>query len=138
MVVLLCRESSLSALLSYWLLEQAYAAQELYTRDWRFHSVLKLWFKKVTAADGNVPPGVQYIYFDHNEWERRYFAGNVQMNVSGNILAGCVSVFPCFDDGHSWNIALPLSVGLVSLSSSPLGCFEKETYVVYLKHMTSS
>lgn len=61
---------------------QAYAAQELYAREWRFHSVLKLWFKRVTPADGNVPSGVQYIYFDHNEWERQFFAGNVQMIVS--------------------------------------------------------
>lgn len=61
---------------------QAYAAQELYSREWRFHSVLKLWFKRVSPQDGNVPPGVQYIYFDHNEWERQFFAGNAQMIVS--------------------------------------------------------
>lgn len=58
---------------------QAYAAQELYSREWRFHSVLKLWFKRVTSADGNVPPGVQFIYFDHKEWDRQFFAGNAQM-----------------------------------------------------------
>ena len=33
-------------------------------------------------SDGNVPPNVEYIYFDHNEWTRQYFAGNVQMIVS--------------------------------------------------------
>ncbi|CAM9652972.1 unnamed protein product, partial [Laminaria digitata] len=54
----------------------AYAAQELYNREWRFHSVLKLWFKRATSADGNVPPGVQFIYFDHKEWDRQFFAGN--------------------------------------------------------------
>eukprot|EP00752_Nemacystus_decipiens_P003307 g3061.t1 len=58
---------------------QAYAAQELHTREWRFQSVLKLWFKRVGPADGNVPPNVEYIYFDHNEWTRQYFAGNAQM-----------------------------------------------------------
>ncbi|CAM9350250.1 unnamed protein product [Pylaiella littoralis] len=61
---------------------QAYAAQELHTREWRFQSVLKLWFKRVGPADGNVPPNVEYIYFDHNEWQRQFFAGNVQMIVS--------------------------------------------------------
>lgn len=44
--------------------------------------MLKLWFKRVTQADGNVPPNVEYIYFDHNEWQRQFFAGNVQMIVS--------------------------------------------------------
>lgn len=96
MAVMLCRETSATAPLLSWLLEQAYAAQELYTRDWRFHSVLKLWFKKVTAADGNVPPGVQYIYFDHNEWERRYFAGNVQMIVSLTVADILICENVCF------------------------------------------
>lgn len=44
--------------------------------------MLKLWFKRATAADGNVPPGVQYIYFNHKEWERQFFAGSAQMIVS--------------------------------------------------------
>lgn len=61
---------------------QAYAAQELHTREWRFQSVLKLWFKRVGPSDGNVPPNVEYIYFDHNDWTRQYFAGNAQMIVS--------------------------------------------------------
>ncbi|CAN0374638.1 unnamed protein product [Pylaiella littoralis] len=61
---------------------QAYAAQELHTREWRFQSVLKLWFKRVGPADGNVPPNVEDIYFDHNEWQRQFFAGNVQMIAS--------------------------------------------------------
>ena len=65
---------------------QAYAAQELYNREWRFHSVLKLWFKRVTSADGNVPPGVQFIYFDHKEWDRQFFAGNAQMIVSWLVI----------------------------------------------------
>lgn len=73
---------------------QAYAAQELYAREWRFHSVLKLWFKRVTAADVNVPPGVQYMYFDHNDWERQFFAGNVQMTVSYLVLFFFVLIVP--------------------------------------------
>ncbi|CAK4086517.1 unnamed protein product [Aphanomyces euteiches] len=50
---------------------QAYAAQELYIREWRYHMELKLWFKR-QASDGPV----QYIYFDINSWERRLFGGN--------------------------------------------------------------
>ncbi|CAM9480989.1 unnamed protein product, partial [Hapterophycus canaliculatus] len=53
--------------------QDAYAAQELHAREWRFQSVLKLWFKRVSATDGNVPPNVEYIYFDHNEWQRQFF-----------------------------------------------------------------
>lgn len=30
---------------------QAYAAQELYSREWRYHGELKLWLKRATAAD---------------------------------------------------------------------------------------
>ena len=69
---------------------QAYAAQELYSRDWRFHSVLKLWLKRVTPADGNVPPGVQFIYFDNKEWDRQFFAGSAQMIVSWMLVVVAV------------------------------------------------
>lgn len=30
---------------------QAYAAQELYGREWRYHSELKIWLKRASAAD---------------------------------------------------------------------------------------
>jgi len=30
---------------------QAYAAQELYAREWRYHGELKLWLKRASAAD---------------------------------------------------------------------------------------
>ncbi|TMW60045.1 hypothetical protein Poli38472_000087 [Pythium oligandrum] len=30
---------------------QAYAAQELYSRDWRYHTELKIWLKRASAAD---------------------------------------------------------------------------------------
>lgn len=33
---------------------QAYAAQELYNRDWRYHSEQKMWLKRATAADSAV------------------------------------------------------------------------------------
>jgi len=68
---------------------QAYAAQELYSREWRYHVDLKLWFKRGGASDGlaaTANGGIQYIYFDVNTWERRLFNGNVQ-SVTGGFLS---------------------------------------------------
>jgi CCR4-NOT transcription complex subunit 2 len=68
---------------------QAYAAQELYTREWRYHADLKLWFKRATPADGIAasPLGTpQYLYFDINSWERRIFNGNMNQNVTNGFL----------------------------------------------------
>lgn len=66
---------------------QAYAAQELYTREWRYHMDLKLWFKHASAADGFAgQTGSQYIYFDINLWDRCLFAGNI-----GGINTGFLS-----------------------------------------------
>jgi len=65
---------------------QAYAAQELYSREWRYHVDLKLWFKRGGASDGLAATsngGNQYIYFDAKTWERRLFNGNVQSVTSG-------------------------------------------------------
>jgi len=63
---------------------QAVAASELYSRDWKFHRDLKMWFHKqpslgAMGADGksgyNRPN--TYIYFDVNVWERRtYYDAN--------------------------------------------------------------
>lgn len=67
---------------------QAYAAQELYARDWRYHVELQLWFKRATPADG-VPSsnnGIQYIYFDINSWERRLFTGSMHQNITVGLL----------------------------------------------------
>ncbi|ETV80804.1 hypothetical protein, variant 2 [Aphanomyces astaci] len=52
---------------------QAYAAQELYIREWRYHVELKLWFKRQPNEGSGV---AQFIYFDINTWERRLFGGN--------------------------------------------------------------
>lgn len=68
---------------------QAYAAQELYTREWRYHSDLKLWFKRAGPADGmpTQPSTVQqYLYFDINSWEKRLFSSNMNQNVHGGFL----------------------------------------------------
>jgi CCR4-NOT transcription complex subunit 2 len=58
---------------------QAYAAQELYTREWRYHGELKLWFKRAGPSDGVASS--QYLYFDINSWERRLFNGSMNQNL---------------------------------------------------------
>lgn len=67
---------------------QAYAAQELYAREWKFHVELKLWFKRASPADGvsNSVGGMQFIYFDINSWERRLFNGNMNQNITSGLL----------------------------------------------------
>ena len=68
---------------------QAYAAQELYTREWRYHGDLKLWFKRAGPSEGlsSVAASPQYLYFDINSWERRLFNGNMNQNVTGGFLS---------------------------------------------------
>ncbi|CAB9509986.1 Probable NOT transcription complex subunit VIP2 [Seminavis robusta] len=69
---------------------QAYAAQELYTREWRYHADNKLWFKRAGSADGipNATSGVpQYLYFDINTWERRIFNGSMNQNFTSSFLS---------------------------------------------------
>ncbi len=53
---------------------QAYAAQELYNRGWRYHKTLRVWFTSQADPSG---AGAQYIYFDINAWERRLFTGQI-------------------------------------------------------------
>mmetsp|Transcript_2395 Transcript_2395/g.4983 ORF Transcript_2395/g.4983 Transcript_2395/m.4983 type:complete len:418 (-) Transcript_2395:1309-2562(-) len=64
---------------------QAYSAQELYSREWRYHVDLKLWFKRAAPGDGvDLSDGsAKYIYFDFQTWDRRHFSGNVQQIVGG-------------------------------------------------------
>ena len=68
---------------------QAYAAQELYTREWRYHVESKLWFKRATPTDNSSSSSGggngQYMYFDINTWERRMY-GNVNTNIAGGFL----------------------------------------------------
>ena len=52
---------------------QAYAATELYNRDWRYHKDLKLWFTR--ASQQKEQQKGQYIYFDINEWKKKMFHG---------------------------------------------------------------
>ena len=69
---------------------QAYAAQELYTREWRYHGELKRWFKRAGPTDGvaNSSNGAaQYLCFDINTWERRLFTGNMSQGITGGFLS---------------------------------------------------
>ena len=65
---------------------QAYAAQELYTREWRYHAESKLWFKQAKSTESNSSSGTQFIYFDINTWERRVY-GNTNQNIAGGFLS---------------------------------------------------
>lgn len=71
---------------------QAYAAQELYSREWRYHGDLKLWFKRAGPSDGVIANSSvagttpQYLYFDINLWERRLFNGSLNQNITNGFL----------------------------------------------------
>jgi NOT2 / NOT3 / NOT5 family len=71
---------------------QAYAAQELYNREWRFHRDTKLWFRKesmtVAPAAGSAAAAAaagtsEYVYWDVSVWEKRPFAGPLPALVAG-------------------------------------------------------
>jgi CCR4-NOT transcription complex subunit 2 len=50
---------------------QAYAAQELYRREYRFHTELKIWMK-AAPVNPNVPvPTAPFVFFDISLWEQR-------------------------------------------------------------------
>jgi len=68
---------------------QAYAAQELYAREWRYNVELKLWFKRATPANpsSNNAATTQYMYFDINTWERHLFTGNVHQKLTSGALS---------------------------------------------------
>jgi len=63
---------------------QAYAATELYNRDWRYHKDLTLWFTRASRQGTDDNPKGQYIYFDINEWKKKMFhgAGHVAANIT--------------------------------------------------------
>ena len=60
---------------------QAYAAQELYDRLWRYHATLKQWFLRTPSTGTDSVPG--FLYFDTGCWERRRFEGG---GVEGGLL----------------------------------------------------
>jgi CCR4-NOT transcription complex subunit 2 len=67
---------------------QAFAAQELYRRDWKFHVELKIWLKIRSPQDLlQSHPNVQFVYFDSTTWETRLFTTPYR----GNLVAGLLS-----------------------------------------------
>ena len=72
---------------------QAYAATELYNRDWRYHKDLKLWFTKASRQGAAETQKGQYIYFDIHEWKKKLFrpenaGGSNGTDVEGESAAG--------------------------------------------------
>ena len=77
---------------------QAYAAQELYHRDWRYHAELKLWFRRATPQD--LPhlhadrAQSQFVFFDINSWECRLFSGIAHVVSAGLMSEEDIRVRP--------------------------------------------
>ena len=68
---------------------QAYAAQELYRRDWRYHGELKVWMKMRSPQDlMQSHPTLNFVYFDVSSWEVRLFTAAYR----GNLAAGMLSI----------------------------------------------
>jgi CCR4-NOT transcription complex subunit 2 len=56
---------------------QAYAAQELHTREWRFHREHKAWFRRAGDAGAGAAAG-GWLYWDVQAWAAKpYVGGNV-------------------------------------------------------------
>ena len=67
---------------------QAFAAQELYRREWRYHGELKIWLKGRTSQElMQSHPSIQFLYFDVANWEPRLFT----IAFRGNIVSGLLS-----------------------------------------------
>ena len=75
---------------------QAYAATELYNRDWRYHKDLKLWFTRASRQGAQDSQKGQYIYFDINEWKKKMFHGAG----GGNAGAGVSETAEGDGEGH--------------------------------------
>mmetsp|Transcript_18943 Transcript_18943/g.54586 ORF Transcript_18943/g.54586 Transcript_18943/m.54586 type:complete len:456 (+) Transcript_18943:244-1611(+) len=73
---------------------QAYAAQELHNREWRYHVEHQLWFKRAVPGDGiDLGDGSpKYIYFDYRSWDRRHFTGSIQDLAQGFLAEDDVRV----------------------------------------------
>lgn len=77
---------------------QAYAAQELYSREWRYHRDLKLWFKAEGGGKGGggggkaATPGqpLTWSYFDITSWERKTYP-----SPAGTLSSGFLSEDEC-------------------------------------------
>lgn len=67
---------------------QAVAAQELYRREWRYHSELRLWFKQRNPQElMHGHSNVQFLYFDVTIWEARLFTTAYRGNINQGLLS---------------------------------------------------
>lgn len=73
---------------------QAHAAQELHSREWRYHVEHQLWFKRAVPGDGiDLGDGSpKYIYFDYRSWDRRHFTGSIHDLAQGFLAEDDVRV----------------------------------------------
>jgi CCR4-NOT transcription complex subunit 2 len=66
---------------------QAFAAQELYRREWRYHGELRLWLKPRTPQElMQSHPNVPFAYFDTGSWEARVYTGPIRGNIAAGLL----------------------------------------------------
>lgn len=67
---------------------QACAAQELYSREWKYHGELKIWLKARTQQELlQAHSTVQFVYFDVNVWNTRLFNNNQRVNITEGLLS---------------------------------------------------
>jgi hypothetical protein len=58
---------------------QTHAAYELCLRGWRYHTEIQLWVRTVEDVTGRVDGRNQWIYFDPQSWEKRFYMKQVEM-----------------------------------------------------------
>lgn len=67
---------------------QAFAAQELHRREWRYQGELKIWIKQRPPQDMvSSHPQVPFVYFDPKAWETRLFDAKNRPGLAAGILS---------------------------------------------------
>lgn len=107
---------------------QAYAAQELYSREWKYHTELKAWFKKDSGqATDSKTPGTSaqqsaWHYWDLGSWSARPYAGAVVTVPASQLAAG----FLHDDDAKVKHAAAqPAAVGTTSAPAPSDGIIQR-------------
>lgn len=101
---------------------QISAAQELYRREWRWHSELRIWLKPRTPQEQmQSHPGVHYVYFDPSAWEARLFTSTTRNPLASGFLSGIPFVFFIFSfsDAEEELRGKPVTSSSPSLPSAP-------------------
>lgn len=90
---------------------QAYAAQELYRRSWRFHETLKLWLKKRVpdeVAQSNTP-NMPWACFDVSDWQVKSYTPPPQSGA--DVTSGFLSEEAVRVKGGSAQAGAPIAAG---------------------------